>query len=110
MKTNKLTTKLKALIPAALLCAWVQAASAQPFGQWDFKNGDLSATVGSTALSYVDGAGGTTAQGTHFGTTAQLGVPPINGTNANIMHFPASANGGGFNLPTPPQPNGGSPD
>jgi hypothetical protein len=78
----------------------------QPVGQWDFNSGDLSATVGSP-LQYVDGAGGPTSQGTHFGTTTALGIPNIGGGVANVMGFPAATNNMGFYMPTPANANGG---
>ena len=40
-------------------------------GQWDFDHCDLSATIGQ-ALEYFDGATGSTATGTRFGTTTSL--------------------------------------
>jgi hypothetical protein len=56
-------------------------------GQWDFDAGNLGATVGAP-LEYLDGAGGLTEQGTQFGTTAELGVPDINGQPARVMRVP----------------------
>ena len=78
-----------------------------PLGQWDFKTGDLSASFGSVPLQYADGTGGGTQAGTVFGTADSLGIPRINGTNVNVMKFPASAAGMGYLMPTPPNPNGG---
>jgi len=75
-------------------------------GQWDFKQGDLRATIGLD-LQYLDSD---TQTGAKFGTTASFGIAAINGVSTNVMFFPqipdssggllatvgASANGGGF--------------
>ena len=45
-------------------------------GQWDFDNGDLSATIGQD-MTYLDGSNGETASGTEFGTTGSFGIPGI---------------------------------
>lgn len=79
---------------------------AQPFGQWDFENGNLTATVG-TALSYIDGPGGATQSGTQFGTTTSFGIPNIGGAEAKIMRFPATTFGMGYYMPNPNVANGG---
>jgi hypothetical protein len=60
---------------------------AQVAGQWDFDQGDLSATVGS-ALEYFDGPEGLTAALTSFGTTEDLGLPGIQGESARVMEAP----------------------
>ena len=103
-----LQTTMKKTHPFRLLLAIAAATllvstrlSAQPFGQWDFNNSNLVATVGS-ALSYADGGGGLTETSTAFGSTAAFGIPAINGTNAVVMRFPGATNGMGYNLPTPP--------
>jgi hypothetical protein len=72
-------------------------------GQWDFNTGDLKATVG-TDLSYADAV---TQQATSFGTTTALGIPTINGTDANVMKFPAATNTMGFLMYSPSTANGG---
>jgi hypothetical protein len=82
-------------------------------GQWDFKQGDLSATAGSGLgpLSYYDGPNGNTSKLTLYGTTAALGVPSIAGVVTNIMKFPGDSSldeGIGFLMPTPPANGGGS--
>jgi len=82
----------------------VITVTADVTGQWDFENGDLSATIGSP-LEYFDA---TVSAGTRFGTTTTLGIPDIGGTAAKVMEIPelnpmggylmrhgASANGGG---------------
>jgi hypothetical protein len=56
-------------------------------GQWDFNSGNLAATVGNP-LQYFDGPAGLTFQGTKYGTTTSLGVPPIAGKEATIMEIP----------------------
>jgi hypothetical protein len=60
-------------------------------GQWDFENGDLSATIGQ-ALQYYDptfdGPTGSAADKTTFGTCSALGVDPINGVDAKVMQVP----------------------
>ena len=59
-------------------------------GQWDFDNGDLSATVGQ-ALEYFDGPTGQTASKTVFGTTGVgvfAAIPGIDGRAAKIMYVP----------------------
>jgi hypothetical protein len=62
-------------------------------GQWDFEfnngamNGFLAPSVGKP-LQYLDGPTGVSASGTQFGTCTALGVPLINGEDANIMRVP----------------------
>jgi hypothetical protein len=58
-------------------------------GQWDFEFGDLTATIGAD-LQYFDGPTGTTAAGTKFGTCSALGLPPIDGVDANVMTVPGA--------------------
>src|SRR5205085_812956 len=84
----------------------VSKVVAQPFGQWDFDSGNLSATVGPD-LTYSDGSGGNTQTGTAFGTTTSFGLPNINGSVASVMKFPGSTNVAmGYTMQTP-GPNGG---
>lgn len=64
----------------------------QPSGitaQWDFDNANLAATIGQ-ALEYRDGAAGTTAAGTRFGTTASFGIPAVGGGNEKVIATPAA--------------------
>ena len=56
-------------------------------GQWDFDQGNLSATIGK-ALQYFDGDAGLTKAGTEYGTTASFGLPDINGASASVMKVP----------------------
>lgn len=83
---------------------------AQSLGQWDFDKSNLTATVGATLgdLGYADLPGGATSIATVFGGTTNLGIPNINGTNAQVMRFPAATNGMGYNMPTPGANGGGS--
>jgi hypothetical protein len=103
MKTKKIHLLTAA---SALFCA-VHAGGQTNIGQWDFKSGTLAPTIGATALQYYDGTGGATAAGTHFGSTSNLSIPGINGSNVNVMAFPASGAQGGFVMPTPTNANGG---
>jgi len=64
-------------------------------GEWDFLQGNLTATVGS-ALQYHDA--GVPAI-TDFGTTTHYGIPPINGVATSVMHFtPTGSETGGYTL------------
>lgn len=85
--------------PAALAASLlvIATAPAQPFGQWDFNSGNLTATAGSP-LTYSDGGTGVNPA---YGTTTALGISTVNGTDANVMLFPGATNGMGFTLPTP---------
>lgn len=78
---------------------------AQPAQQWDFNNGDLSATIG-TEMFYTEGTGGHTQLNTRFGTTTSFGIPDIGGQPAKVMMFPKTVVGGGYFMPTPNTPNG----
>lgn len=101
---SKLGLPLFGMLAGALALA--PNLHAQPVGQWDFDNGDLTATVG-TDLQYADGPGGVTQSGTAFGTTTSFGIPDINGTAAKVMRFPVATNGMGYNMLTPSNPNAG---
>lgn len=83
----------------ALAFAGFQALAQTNVGQWDFTNGTLAPTVGSAPLIFADGA---TQAATQFGSTASFDISPINGTNANVMFFPASGASGGFDMSTAP--------
>lgn len=74
-------------------------------GQWDFDNGDLSATVGAP-MTYFDGASGATSQQTEFGTTTTFGIPNIGGEVVNVMRFPKNTPAMGY-LAQVGGPNGG---
>ncbi|MEO8425816.1 MAG: CHRD domain-containing protein [Verrucomicrobiota bacterium] len=90
---------------AVMLCSALLRAQ-QPSGQWDFNNGDLSATLGAP-LQYVDGPGGATQQATQFGTTASFAIPDIAGAAAQVMKFPSNSVSMGYSMPTPAAANGG---
>src|SRR5689334_6865074 len=73
-------------------------------GQWDFKSGDLSATIGQP-LNYLDGD---TQVGTKFGTTTSFGIPDIGGQPVKVMQFPATTSpSGGYDVPAGAAANGG---
>jgi hypothetical protein len=74
-------------------------------GLWDFNNRDLTATVGPN-MTYADGAGGATEQATAFGSTLELSIPDIGGSNAVVMAFGANTNGMGYLAPPPTSGNG----
>lgn len=95
--TNR-TFKIITACAGALCCAGALMAQTN-IEQWDFNNGDLSATLGGDPLTYADGSSGATKAGTQFGTTAALGLPPINGTNADVMAFPISGPTMGYDMP-----------
>lgn len=73
-------------------------------GQWDFNNGDLSATIGNP-LEYFDAQA---QSDTSFGTTTDLGISDIAGQPANVMFYsPAGSTWGGFIMSHAISPNGG---
>jgi hypothetical protein len=81
--------------------------SAPVAGQWDFDLGDLRGTAGSP-LAYLDGPGGVTAQGTSFGSTADFGLPEINGQAAVVMKVPGELDRNiGYVMNHGISPNGG---
>ncbi len=102
------TIKLAGALLGALTCAG--SLLAQNVGQWDFDNGDLTQTTGATLgdLAYYDGPAGPTSTETLFGSTTNLGIPSINGTNAFVMKFPGGRLPEGFLMPTPPANGGGT--
>ncbi|MFO1513012.1 MAG: LamG-like jellyroll fold domain-containing protein [Verrucomicrobiota bacterium] len=62
-------------------------------GQWDFNQGDLSATFGQS-LQYFDAA---VQADTTFGTTTTFGIIDIAGQPANVMYFvPSASSWGGY--------------
>ena len=62
------------------------ARSIQVTGQWDFDQGDLSATIGQE-MQYGDGPTGRVKAQTSFGTTASFGIPDIGGRPAKVMKY-----------------------
>jgi len=81
--------KAACCLAAALALTGSTALEAAITGQWDFKSGDLSATIG-LPLEFFDYPGGDTDQQTVFGTTTALGLPDIGGAPAHVMGFPKS--------------------
>ena len=79
------------LLAASIASLSIIGGLAQPIGQWNFENGNLTGTAGGP-LSYSDGPGALTEQGTRFGTTTSFGIPDIGGTAAKVMKFPAATN------------------
>ena len=106
MNSNRL--KLVAALTGAV--TYASSLLAQNIGQWDFNNGDLSQSSGANLgpLSYNDGPTGQTAEDTVFGSTTMLGIPNINGTVANVIHFPGGPEQEGILMPTPPGNGGGT--
>lgn len=92
---------------AAVLLAFASASQAAVTGQWDFDNGNLSATAGGQPLDYLDGAGGDTQRATAFGTTTSFGIPNIGGAEAKVMRFGTNTIPAGYSMPTPSSGNGG---
>jgi hypothetical protein len=83
------------------------SAQAAVTAQWDFNNGDLSATVGKD-LKYLDGPGAVSQANTVFGTTTSLGIADINGTPAKIMKRKGAVNSAiGYIADHGISPNGG---
>src|SRR4051812_40339538 len=101
MKPRNYFIELYLIILLGLACSASRAAIT---GQWDFKNGDLSATIGQP-LGYLDSD---TQTGTKFGTTASFGIPGISGQAVKVMQFPATTSpSGGYDVPTGAAANGG---
>jgi hypothetical protein len=76
-------------------------------GQWDFKSGDLSATIGKD-LQYLDGTSGASVANTVFGTTTDLGVSDIDGTPTKILKRIGTINSAiGYIMDHGIAPNGG---
>jgi hypothetical protein len=76
-------------------------------GQWNFRDGNLSAELGMP-LEYFDGPEGTTAAGTEFGSTTDFGIPAIDGGEAMVMKVPTGgSNNLGYLMRPGIAPNGG---
>jgi len=105
MKNPRITTARKwqavLVATAATFLFGSSALRAAIVGQWDFENGNLTATVGGRAMTYVDGAGGATETQTQF-LTSDIGGQP-----AKVMRFPACTYPMGYFMPTPVAANGG---
>ncbi len=93
---------MKKLFNLLLALLSVLSSRAAITGQWDFNNGDLSATIGSP-LQYR----GTTAGQTQFGSTSSFGIANIGGQAALVMRFPACSPAQGYLLPHGAAANGG---
>jgi len=103
MKTNW----LHGLAMAA--AAWLaQSGFAAITGQWEF-NFTTAPLTGSPGepIEYLDGSGGATQGTTRFGTTAELGIPDINGTVATVMGFGTNGFGKGYAVKHGIPANGG---
>lgn len=81
-------------------------AWAQVTGQWDFRQGNLTATVGRS-LGYFDGEGGATSTAVQFGTTADFSLPAIAGTAAPVLRVPKNTTAMGLVLYPDMTANGG---
>src|SRR5882672_2735861 len=102
MKTLKKSLTLAGLTAVAL--SFEMCSHAAITGQWDFKAGNLNATIGAD-LGYLDAA---TQTGTLFGTTTALGIPNIGGQVTNVMGFPKLTDEfGGYSAPHGAVGNGG---
>lgn len=92
------------IVLSCALTILANSASAAITGQWDFKTGNLSATIGQD-LSYLDGD---TQARTRFGTTTSFAIPDIAGQPTNVMGFPKAASEfGGYFAVAGAAPNGG---
>ena len=93
---------------APLLYA-ASAMAQSNIGQWDFTS-DLTSSAGGNLgdMTYVDGTSGATISNTVFGTTSALGIPKINGVDANVMQTDGHVYPEGYYMPTPPANGGGS--
>ncbi|MBI1840382.1 MAG: hypothetical protein HYR88_05960, partial [Verrucomicrobia bacterium] len=91
-------------IAACAISLFSDPADAAITGQWDFKGGNLQATIGQD-MDYLDGD---TQARTAFGTTTSFGIPDIGGVAVKVMKFPAAADEfGGYFVPIGAAPNGG---
>jgi hypothetical protein len=98
----------RCLVLFALFCSstpfLLPSARGAITGQWDFKSGNLTATIGQD-IQYLDTD---TQAGTRFGTTASFGVSNIAGVSTNVMSFPKGTTGfGGYYTPIGASANGG---
>ena len=100
----------KTLRGIQLIVAWISFgylindAAAAITGQWDFKKGDLSATIGQD-MGYLDAE---TQGATQFGSTTSFGIPNVGGQAIQVLKFPqASTELGGLYAPIGAAANGG---
>lgn len=94
--------RLAVLLGSGWLLTAALPSPATVTGQWDFDNGDLSATVGAP-LQYR----GSAASLTQFGTTTTFGIANIGGQAAQVMRFPAASAADGYVMSHGAAPNGG---
>jgi hypothetical protein len=75
--------------------------------EWNFKNGNLSPTLGNGVFAYADGT--VTSNLTTFGTSDGVVVPHLGGKPAKFLHAPAfTGTGNGYHVTfTGSGPNGG---
>ncbi|MES2707568.1 MAG: hypothetical protein V4726_13305 [Verrucomicrobiota bacterium] len=81
VRAGKLTDAQMVILGGPEACGLpkeIPTAGADVAGQWDFERGTLDATIGAP-LQYLDGAEGTTKNGTVYGTPADLGVAELPG-------------------------------
>ncbi len=83
------------LTALASLTVMVGAVLGQDVRQWDFDNGDLSATLGGDALTFQNTQGSS-----EFGTTTDLGIADINGEEAAVLQVPKTTFGDGYGFPS----------
>jgi hypothetical protein len=91
-------------IPLCLCVGLTLSARATITGQWDFKTGNYSATIGQPMFPLDT----PTANGTQFGSTTTFGISSIGGVPTNVMQFPKAPDGfGGYSVPVGASANGG---
>lgn len=92
MITGSGSASVRAFVAAASLLLVLAAPGfgQQVTGQWDFNDGNLSATVGAAGQYWVAPTTPTrdVQTETTFGTTTSFGIPDIGGVAAKVMKFP----------------------
>lgn len=78
-----------------------RAGGTEISGQWDFTKFDFTATLGKD-MRYV----GNSPDSTYFGTTKEIGIPNIDGKDAEVMRFSAYDRTEGLAVYPGIQPNG----
>jgi len=76
---------------------------------WNFDTvqNPLAASSGPAVMTYYDpGTTGWGPAGTMFGKASDLGLPPLPGGDADVMGFPATTSGQGFQVTHNAAPNG----
>ncbi len=88
------------------IISMTMAARAAITGHWDFRSGDLKASVGSP-LTYLDGPEGQTARETQFDTTSGFALPALDGDpGVKVMSFPQMNPDMGYVVTHGAKPNG----